>query len=198
MVKPLQKIDEIVPAAGANQMEETGGAWADYKEGKAQLERGEVSMAAASLHNALVGFKETGDEKGIANASNQLGLVCMARKNYSEARNHFLGAEEVVRKLADPMSLLSLSKNIIEACTGMGEYQEALDRCMNNLDLYGANNDPRGSVNTIEKMAEIYVSAGRTDKAADAYRTVASIHKNFKHHSIAAEYLHKAEELDKK
>jgi hypothetical protein len=33
------------------------------------------------------------------------------------------------------------------------------------------------------------------EKAADAYRTVASIHKNFRHDNIAEGYLKKAAEL---
>ena len=45
-------------------------------------------------------------------------------------------------------------------------------------------------------MAEIYLDAGEKAKAADAYRTVASIHQNFQHHTIAEGYLKKARDLE--
>jgi hypothetical protein len=63
------------------------------------------------------------------------------------------------------------------------------------LDHYQDNRDPQGTVTTLEEMAGIYVSSGRREKAADTYRTIASIHKNFGHKNIDAGYLEKAAEL---
>ncbi len=45
-------------------------------------------------------------------------------------------------------------------------------------------------------MADIYIAKGAKLKAADAYRTMSSIHKNFKHDSIAAKLIEKAEALE--
>ena len=58
------------------------------------------------------------------------------------------------------------------------------------------NRDPQGAVATLELMAEIYTDAGSNAKAADAYRTAASIHKNFSHDTLAQKMLEKAENLE--
>lgn len=197
MSNTLQNINEIAPVSA----EQNGSAGKDpvqkeYLHGKGLLERNETGAAAVALHNALIGFEENNNENGIANASNQLGNVCMVRSDYEKAIKHFSRAEDICRKLGDPMSVLSLSWQIIEAYNKNGEYDKAVVRCLDVLDYYQANNNPKGSVEILEKMAEIYVGSGDNSKAADAFRTIASIHKNFKHEKIAAGYLEKAEEVE--
>jgi len=50
-------------------------------------------------------------------------------------------------------------------------------------------------VEILENIAEIYVEADKADKAADTYRTIAKIHRNYKHNSIADSFDEKAREL---
>ncbi len=52
------------------------------------------------------------------------------------------------------------------------------------------------ATSTLEKMADIYIAKGEKLKAADAYRTISSIHKNFKHENIATKFIEKAEALE--
>ena len=198
MSNKIQSLDDIAPM---KESQEGGGSssahQAEYNEGKQLLERGETGLAAVALHNALIGFEEEQDENGIANAANQLGLVCLQHTEYEKALTHFKRAEEICRKLDDPLSLTWLAKQFVIVYSELGQYQEARNRCLDLLDIYRANNDPRGSVETLEKMAEIYLESGDKEKAADAYVTIASIHRNFKHAKIADEYLQKAEDLQK-
>ena len=72
-----------------------------------------MAQAAVAFHNALFGYEEKGDENGIANASNQLGHVCLARKEYEQAKRHYQRAWEICEKLQDPMSLIALSKSYL-------------------------------------------------------------------------------------
>ncbi len=171
-------------------------AQVEYEQGKALLERNETGAAAVALHNALLGFEESKNENGMANASNQLGNVCLKRGEYQKALAHFEKAEEICRRLNDPMSLVALAKQFILVYTEMEQYKEAIKRCLELLEVYQANNDPKGTVNILERIAEIYIKSGQTAKAADAYRTIASIHKNFKHRKTAVEFLEKAAELE--
>ncbi len=197
MTQPVQKLESITSLAqdGGNMPEKVTGADKDYAEGKGYLEKGEISLAAVSLHNALIGYEEKNDDKGMANASHQLAKACFLKGDYEQAQKHFQTAESLCVKLGDPMGKLTISRQLIDVYSSLKEYAKAIDGCMDVLDLYQANNNPQGSVEIIEKMAEVYIAAGDTAKAADAYRTVASIHKNFKHDSIAASYRKKAEEL---
>jgi hypothetical protein len=42
----------------------------------------------------------------------------------------------------------------------------------------------------------VYIAAGATAKAADTLRTVASIHRNYRHQGIADEFLRRADALE--
>ncbi len=197
MSTTIQDINSIVPLADSGK---TAGnvnpVRADYEEGKRLVESGELAQAAVSLHNALLGYEEEKDETGIANAANQLGHICLAKKDYEQARMHYQKAWDVCEKMQDSMSLVSLLKKFVLVYWGMKQYRRATDVCLDLLDRYNANNDPQGTVTVLVDLAEIYLESGEKAKAADAYRTVASIHNNFKHHNIAESFIRKAKELE--
>lgn len=167
----------------------------EYEEGKRFLDRQEYSLAAVSLHNALLGYEEKGDEAGVANASNQLGHACLARQEFESALKNYERALSICQKAYDRMSILDVSKKIVAAHKGLKQYDEAMAICFDMLDHYQDNRDPQGTVATLEEMAEIYISGGQLEKAADTFRTIASIHKNFRHDNIAAGYQKKAADL---
>lgn len=167
----------------------------EFDEGKAFLERNELGQAAIAFHNVLLAREEQEDTPGIANASNQLGHVCLARKEFEQAVKHYKRAWDICDTLDDPMSLNALSRTLIDAYVGQKDYKQAVNCCFDLLDTFRLNNDPRGSVEILERMADIFLESGDNVSAADAYKTVASIHRNFKHESIAQSFEDKAKEL---
>ncbi|KAB2892079.1 MAG: tetratricopeptide repeat protein [Desulfobulbaceae bacterium] len=197
MKNTLQDIKDIAPMPGASDGRADDPVRADYEEGRRFLENQSYAQAAVSLHNALLGFEERGDEVGVANASNQLGHVCLARQDFEQARAHYQKAWDICEKMQDPMSQIALQKKFIEVYCGLKDYRRATEICLDLLDAYYHNNDPRGTVELLEQMATIYMTSGDRSKAADAYRTVASIHRNFKHLNIAESYEKKAAEIEK-
>jgi tetratricopeptide (TPR) repeat protein len=198
MSKTVQPMQAIAPMQDGKKPEApVDPVQADYNKGKEFLQKNELSQAAVAFHNALIGYQEKGDQQGIANASNQMGHVCLARGEYDHALAHYNRAWEICDKLDDPMSMLALSKQFILVYRGQGQFKKAITVCLDLLDKYHGNNDPQGTVNVLEQMAEIYIKAGDKEKAADTYRTVASIHANFKHKNIAEGYLQKAREIEK-
>ncbi|HKJ66067.1 MAG TPA: tetratricopeptide repeat protein [Desulfopila sp.] len=198
MSNNIQNINDISPMSGSvDEQVVNDPVQAEYQQGKKYLQQGDTAQAAVALHNALIGFEEQNDQNGIANASNQLGNACVQRREYEKALDHYLRAEEICRQLGDPLSLMALSKQFVLVYTELGQYKEAVARCLDLLDRYRANNNPQGTVDVLEKMAGIYIQSGDTDKAADVYRTIASIHKNFRHEKMAESFLQKAEELEK-
>lgn len=197
MKNQLQNINSIAPLSDAGQsVKPADPVQADYEEGKRFLGNGNYTQAAVAMHNALLGYQEKGDEAGIANSSNQLGHICLAKQDFEQALNHYQRAWKIIEKLNDAASLMSLEKQFVVVHRGMKQYRQALDCCLSLLDRYHANNDPQGTVTVLEDMAEIYLESGQKDKAADAYRTVASIHKNFKHQATAEAFFKKARELE--
>lgn len=196
MSTPIQKIDSIGPAENNNESQpDKSQAQLDYDEGRGYVERGEAALAAVALHNALLGFEEENNLEGVANASNQLGHACLMREEFDKAVVHYKKAWEICEQLGDHLSLLSLAKTLADAHRGAGEYRQALDLCLDLLDSYQRNNDPKNSVEVLEQMAEIYVASGEKLRAADAYKTAASIHANFNHSSMAESLREKAAEL---
>ncbi|MGI9536804.1 MAG: tetratricopeptide repeat protein [Desulfocapsaceae bacterium] len=196
MTTPIQKLDSIGPAEEPNDaIPAKSQAQLDYDEGRGYVERGEAALAAVALHNALRGFEEENNLEGIANASNQLGHACLLREEFEKAIVHYKKAWEVCEELEDHISLLSVAKQLAAAHKGLGEYREALDLCLDLLDSYQKNNDPKNSVDILERMAEIYVAAGEKLRAADAYKTAASIHANFNHSTMAEALREKAAKL---
>ena len=79
---------------------------------------------------------------------------------------------------------------------GLNENAKALELCLDMLDVHDANNNPQGTVATMETIADIYLAQGDKTNAADTYRTIASIHSNFKHKNIAEKFNVRAKELE--
>jgi len=193
MSTPIQDLRSAPPPGQpGEQKEKRSQAQIDYDEGRGYLERGEPTLAAPPLHNALHGFEEEGNKEGIANASNQLGHACLQRKDFDKALAHYERAWAICEELGDAISLLALSKQLVFVYSGLKHYRKALDTCLDLLDSYHRNNDPKGTVATLEMMADVYTDSGDREKAADAYLTIASIHANFKHHNIAESFREKA------
>lgn len=195
MTNTLQSIDSIDQASDKKVERSDDPVKAEYEDGKRFYENEEYGQAAVALHNALIGYEERKDESGIANVSNQLGNVCLARKEYENALKHYTKALEICDGSYDRMSVLAVSKPLVAVYRGLGQPSKAISTCLDMVDLYQDNRDPQGTVNVLEEMVSIYLATGEKEKAADTYRTIASIHKNFSHNKIAASFIEKADAL---
>lgn len=197
MSNPVQSINDIAPVKDAKKEDgPKDQVQADYEDGKRFLENGNPGQAAVALHNALLGYEEREDKNGIANASNQIGRLCLERGEFEKALQSFQRAWEICDEQGDPASLLMLNQQFIKAHRGLKDYNSAINNCLDILGVYHDNNNPKGTVEILEVMAEIYMEMEDKGKAADAYRTISSIHANFHHDSIAKSFADKAEELE--
>ena len=165
----------------------------DYEAGQEFLKNNDAAQAANAFHNALISYEQDGDENGIANASDKLCDICNERGEIAKALEHLERAYTICHKSFDRFSLFSLEKKKAELIYKNGDLDKAIGLYLDILDEYGALRNPQGSVETLETMAEIYLKKDEKEKAADAYRVAASIHKNFKHSQQAEELLAKAE-----
>lgn len=168
----------------------------DLEKGLEQLKNKDFAQAANSIHNALLGFEEEGNSKGIANACDQLGQLCLERRDFDKALQHLNRAFAICQESGDELSMTYLKRKLVKAHQGAQHFDEALGVCFDLLDVYRDFNNPAGTVDTFESMAQIYLDMGERDKAADAYRTAASIHKNFKHERQAAALADKATSVE--
>ncbi len=150
-----------------------------------------------AFHNALKGFEENGDEQGVANASDRLGDVCLEREEYDNALMNYQRAYEICEKEEDSFSILALNKKIAAVYKKQGELDKALEILFDMVEHYQLTKNPKGMVDILVVVAEVYLEKGDRQKAADTYRTASSIHKNFKHKRLAEEFAARADELSK-
>ena len=171
-------------------------ARADYNKAKELRAAGDEAQAASFFHNALVGFEQNGDDQGVANASDQLGDICAARQNHEKAIAHYQRAYTICDKENDMFSLIALQKKMGAAQRALKQYDKAVNIYLNVIDIYAGYNNPAGTVNVMEELAKLYLEMGERQKSADTYRTIASIHKNFKHNIQAQEFMDKAVQVE--
>lgn len=175
--------------------EEKSQAKQDYEKGKEFLKENDLGQAANAFHNALIGYQQDGDENGIANASDNLGDICLQKQEYAKAHEYFDLAYEVCSKNTDRFSMFSLEQKKANLYFLSGDYKEAIKRYIEVIDEHTALKNPQGAVNALETLAGIYLKIDEVVKAADCYRTMASIHKGYKHHRDHEKYMKMADEL---
>jgi len=171
-------------------------ALADYNKGKELRSAGDVTGAASFFHNALIGFEQNGDDKGLANASDQLGDICAVRDEHEKAIAHYQRAYAVCDKENDMFSLIALQKKMAVSQKALQHYDEAIRIYLNVIDIYAGYNNPAGTVAAMEELAKLYLEIGERQKSADTYRTIASIHKNFSHNLQAQEFMDRAAQVE--
>ncbi len=186
--------EELQPEI-TGEAEEKKQAQADFDQGKMFLDTGDLTLAAAAFHNALVGYEQLNDLNGVANAAARLGDICLARGEYAAALSHFERAEAICKKEQDLSSSLFLKQKFIKVRVGLEQYREAVALCMDLLEIYRGHNNPEGAVKTLDTLKDIYLRMDEPDRAADALRTVASIHASFGHKRTAESVRAQAEAL---
>ena len=193
----IQPLSSLQPVTGEPAGEDLDPARKDYLEGRKLYSQGDYAQAAQAFHNALRGFEEQGDEQGVANAADRLGDACLAREEYAMAIANYRRAFAVCEKEDDSFSQLSLNKKMAAAYRKLGDHEKALELLFDMLEHYRLTNTPKGAVEILVSIAETYAEQGDRARAADAYRSVASIHARFKHSRQAAEFNQRAEALER-
>ncbi len=195
-IQPLNSIGPVDDGPAADDDKLKNPARRDYVKGREQYTAGDYAAAAHSFHNALRGFEEQGDTQGIANASDRLGDACMGREEYAMALEHYERAKGICEQEEDSFSLLALHKKMAVCYRKLDRLDEALDLLFDMLEHYQVLKNPKGAVDILTVMAEVFIQQGRISEAADAYRTVSSIHANFKHKRLAEEFAKRADDLE--
>lgn len=198
MNNPIQPVQSLAPQGAEPKKDPalTDPAKADYKAGREFLAKGDYAQAAMALHNALLGFEEQGNEQGVANAADRLGDVCMAREEYRLALEHFQRAQAICEKQQDIFSILALNKKKAVALRRLGELDQSLAILFEIFDHDSQLRNPKGTVEVLEAIAGVYLEQGDRQKAADALRTIAGIHRNFKHSRLVGEYEERARQAE--
>ncbi len=197
MINTIQPIENIQKSGKEKEKERPSDPIkAEFEDGKTFLKEKDYAQAILTFHNTLKAWEEKNDQDGIANACNQLGIVCLEKEEYNKALEHFQRAWKICERFDDPMSLLALSNQIVCVHRGLNEFDKALSLCLDMIDTHNLNSNPQGTVEVLETMADIYLAKDDKKNAADCYRTMSSIHSNFDHKTTAGKLQEKAAALD--
>ncbi len=194
-IQPLSTLGRVDPQKLRDEAMEKEPAKRDYLEGREFLKQGDLTQAGMAFHNALKGFEESGNEQGVANAADRLGDVCLEREEYENALHNYQRAYVICEKEEDSFSILALNKKIAAVYKKQGELDKALEILFDMVEHYQLTKNPKGMVNIMTVIAEVYLEQGEKEKAVDTYRTVSAIHKNFKHKRKSEEFAAHADEL---
>lgn len=194
-IQPLNSLKPMAENTAAGNSTEDP-AKMDYMAGRKHFSGGDYTQAIISFHNALLGFEEKGDVQGVANASDRLGDTCLAREEYDMAIKHFQRAADICEQQDDSFSLVSLHKKMAAAYRQLGEAEKAFELLFDMVEHYRMTSNPKGVVEVLAAIGELYEEIGEKAKAADTYRTISSIHANFKHERLAKDFARRAEELE--
>ncbi|MFC1524459.1 tetratricopeptide repeat protein [Thermodesulfobacteriota bacterium] len=167
----------------------------DYDEGQKFLKDQNLPQAANAFHNALIGYQQSKNEPGIANASDKLGDICIEREDFEKAIPHYQRAYEICDRLDDISSIVSLEKKMASCHLGLGQFQETLTIYLKLFDTFTDWKNPGQTVAILEQIAELYIEMNEKEKAVDAFKTAASIHAGYGHPRHAQKLLDKAEEV---
>ena len=195
-IQPLSSIGPLNPEKDKEKEKTDNPARQDYLKGREMYTAGNYSEAAIAFHNSLKGFEEQGDDLGVANCSDRIGDTCMIMEEYGMAFENYERSLIICKKEKDSFSILSLHKKMAVVLRKMGRLDESMVLLFDMFDHYHLTNNPEGLVSVLTIMAEVYIAQGKLDKAVDAYRTVSSIHKNFKHKRRAEEFSRLADDLE--
>ncbi len=194
-IQSLTSLGRVDPQVARDEAMKKDPAKRDYLEGREALKKGELAEAGIAFHNALKGFEEKGDDQGVANASDRLGDVCLEREEYDNALMNYERAYAICEKEEDSFSTLALNKKIAAVYKKQGELDKALEILFDMVEHYQLTKNPKGMVDIMIVIAEVYLEQGDKQKASDAYRTISAIHKNFKHKRMSEEFAARADEL---
>jgi len=189
-------MSNLADKKSAGKQEEKSQGQQDYEKGQEFLKNCDIAQAANAFHNALLEFEQENNENGVANASDKLGDICGGRGDVEMALKHFDRAYAICEKHADWSSLFSLEKKKAKLMYDAKEYDKAINMYLEVLDEYSTLRNPKGAVETLETLAEIYLKKGARQEAADAYRAAAGIHQSFKHSRHAQELMDKAKAVE--
>ena len=187
---------ELQPEVSQEEQAQEDPAQADYNKGKELLEAGDDTQAASFFHNALIGFEQNGDDKGVANASDRLGDVCAGRGDHEKALAHYQKALAICGREKDMFSQVALLKKMAVSNRATKQIDDAVKNYLRVIDIYAGYNNPAGTVAIMEELAGLYLEMGERQKSADTYRTIASIHKNFRHTNYARKFMEKAAQIE--
>ena len=145
---------------------------------QAALELSEVSQQTGR-HEAMLPLAEDaaaiyqsqGDQRGEAQALDQMGLAHWRATRYREALAHFDEARHLYRAAADRRGVADTLSHSAVTCWQLGRHPDAMVQLREALSLYRAVGDRRGEAKTLNNLGRMQLLSGYHRDALEAYQS---------------------------
>lgn len=135
--------------------------------------------ATQSLHHFEVGS----DERGIAQATNLLGLADKAERLYDDARSRFSIALEIFQSIGDGVGKALALNNLglVEYADEQGDAAQAEHYWRQALETHRILNDKRGIAQTLTNLGALALEQGKADEAWTACLEALGCEREMRH-----------------
>jgi len=146
-----------------------------------------IEEAKTIANEAYLKSEKIGYQAGLANASDQLGLVCQAKYDYTNAMKYFVDALKIRNKLDDKKGIAT-SKNYIGVVFFQQEDQEnSEENLVNALEIRKEIKDWAGTAETHKNLGDLYLLKNLYGKTQEHYNHAMNIRRDLKDYKGAAD-----------
>lgn len=115
-------------------------------------------------------FTELGDNKGISNCLNNIGIIYQEIGQLQESLDAYYQSMEALKKLDDQVGIARLLNNIGIIYHDLGNYNKSLDFYLQSLKIKETLGDKRGVALTYNNIGIVHKENGNNDKAIEYYQ----------------------------
>ncbi|MGB3651658.1 MAG: tetratricopeptide repeat protein [Rivularia sp. (in: cyanobacteria)] len=147
------------------------------KLGLQQLSRGEYQEALNNFEQALVIFREIGDDENQGTTFNNIGEVYRNLGEYAKALDYYQQSLAIDKKIGNKEGEGTILNNIGIVYDSLGEYPKALDYYQQALTIIKQVKDKAGEGSTLNNIGSVYDNLGEYPKALNYYQQSLAIRK---------------------
>ncbi|MCF1191458.1 ATP-binding protein [Mangrovimonas sp. AS39] len=147
---------------------EVGIAEITYFKALIYAEKGDYINAVNNYLKSKELYSKLQDTLSLAKVNNRIGLIEIERGNYEKGLEFSLSAIDIFEKRGLTKDLLCAYNNLANAYHSIHNYEKAIEFYEKTLELEKQLNK-QGSINTLQRLAELYSQKRENRKAIDYY-----------------------------
>jgi tetratricopeptide (TPR) repeat protein len=132
-------------------------------------------QAIGCFEEALVIYREIGDQPGQARAANNVAQACLRVHRFPHALEAAQRSLAVQRQAGDRYGEGIALGNLGDACRALARFDEAIGHLEQALDIFRELGDQHSQADSLSDLGEVYLTMGRLDDAEGCLRASLAI-----------------------
>lgn len=142
-----------------------------------QLKLGRFAEARELARRALEGYRQEGNDAGVADALAALGLADHLEGRLEAALDTYQQSLTLYRQVGDRRNEATVLANIGGISSQMGQAEQALGLYRQALELHRLDNHPAGELSVLNNLAVLHRQMGEPDEALRIYEKLVERHR---------------------